>query len=147
MPPSMSSTLLFRLPDIMSDGWDLQNVLTNLAVRVGQLEGTITTFMNTWRTQDDAAGLGRRVTHEKIELISLQVERLANDIRGVQQDIAELKLEVDEEIMPSIQVSKYARERKAGANSVWALIGAGVVAAASLFAYLADKLMQYIRHP
>lgn len=131
----------------MTDGWNSENILTNLAVRVGQLEGTLTTFMNTWRAQDDAAALGRRVTHEKIELISLQVERLANDLRSVQQDIAELKMEVDEEIMPTVRVTQFARERDAGAKSVWALIGAGTVAMASAMAYLADKLVQYLRHP
>lgn len=131
----------------MTDGWAPENILTNLAVRIGQLEGTLDVFMKTWRAQDDAAGLGRRVTHEKIELISLQVERLANDLRSVQQDIAELKQEVDEEIMPTVRVTQFARERRAGARSVWALIGGGVVALASAMAYLADKLMQYIRHP
>lgn len=132
----------------MTDGeYQLHNIMTNLAARVGQLEGTVTTFMNTWRAQDDAAALGRRVTHEKIELISLQVERLSNDIQSVQQDIAELKMEVDEEIMPTVRVTQYARERKAGARSVWALIGAGVVSVASALAYLADKLAAYLRHP
>ena len=39
----------------MSDEYDSSNVLTNLAVRVGQLEGTLKTFMETWARQDQLA--------------------------------------------------------------------------------------------
>ena len=128
----------------MADGWDAHNILTNLAVRVGSLEGTVRTFMDRWKDQDDAASLGRRVTHEKIELLAMQIERLANDLRGVQQDIAELKNEVDEEIMPTVRSTEFARERQAGAKGVWAFIAGAVLAAASALAYIADKALSYL---
>jgi lipid II:glycine glycyltransferase (peptidoglycan interpeptide bridge formation enzyme) len=128
----------------VSDEWNQGNVLANLAVRVGQLEGVIKTFMERWKDQDDAAVLGRRITQEKVELLSMQIERLANDLRGVQQDIAELKNEIDEEIMPTMQTTQFARERKAGARGVWALVGGAVLAAASAVTYIADKALSYL---
>lgn len=130
----------------MSDGWDLQNILTNLAVRVGQLEGTLNAFMERWKAQDDAARLGRQVTHDKINLLSVQVERLANDIQGVQQDVAELKLEVDEEIMPTVQASQFANERRAGARSVLVVIYGGAVVVISALAYIADRAVGWLLH-
>ena len=40
-------------PD-MAD-YNLPNLLTNLAVRVGQVEGTMKTFMDNWARQDQLA--------------------------------------------------------------------------------------------
>jgi hypothetical protein len=140
MPRSTNST-----PRSMSDDhFNLQNILTNLAVRVGQLEGTLNAFMERWKAQDDAAGLGRRVTHEKIELLSLQLERLANDVQGMQQDVAELKKEVDEEVMPTVRVTQFASERRAGARSVLVMIYGGAVIVISALAYIADRVVGWL---
>ena len=130
----------------MDTDYNLQNILTNLAVRVGEMEGLLKAFRDTWRDQDTAANLSRRVTHEKIELLSMQVERLANDIMHLQQDFAEFKEEVDEEVMPHILTGKYARERKAGARAVLATIYAGAVVLISALAYLADRFVAYLTH-
>ncbi len=126
--------------------WDNHNILTNLAARIGQLEGRLTEFMDRWKTQDEAASLGRRVTQEKIELLSLQLERLANDVQGVQQDVAELKKEVDEEVMPSVRISEYARGRRAGTRSTMAMIYAGGIVVISAIAYVADRVVAWLMH-
>jgi hypothetical protein len=131
----------------MGDGeFQLQNILTNLAVRVGQLEGRLTEFMDRWKTQDEAASLGRSVTQSKIELLSLQMERLANDVQGMQQDLAELKKEVDEEVMPSVRVTEFARGRRAGSRTTLGMIYAGAVIVVSALAYIADRLMAWLMH-
>jgi len=131
----------------MSDAdYSLQNILTNLAVRVGEMEGLLKAFREQWRDQDTAAGLGRSVTHGKIELLTLQVERLANDIMHLQQDFAEFKEEVDAEVMPHILTGKYARERKAGAKAAIAGVYAGAVVLISALAYLADRLVAWLTH-
>lgn len=126
--------------------YDLQNILTNLAVRVGEMEGLLKAFREQWRDQDSAASLSRRVTHDKIELLSLQVERLANDILHLQQDFAELKNEVDDGVMPHILTGKYANERKAGARAAVAAIYGGVVIIISALAYTADRIIGYLTH-
>lgn len=134
----------------MADGgggdYSLQNILTNLAVRVGQFEGTLETFMKQWRDQDNAAMLSRRVLSEKIELLSLQVERLSNDLANVQQDLAELKNEIDDEINPVVDTIRFARERKAGARAAVAGIYAGAIVLISALAYIADRAVAYLTH-
>lgn len=123
--------------------YSLNNILTNLAVRVGEMEGLLKAFREQWRDQDTAANLSRRVTHEKIELLSMQVERLANDILHMQQDIAEIRNDMDDEVLPSILVGKYARERKAGAKSVLVAIYGGLIVLISAIAYVADRAIAW----
>lgn len=124
--------------------YNLQNILTNLAVRVGEMEGQLKAFRDQWRDQDTAAGLSRRVTHEGLQLLSLQVERLANDIMHMQQDVAELRNEIDDEVMPHIRSGEFAAQRKAGARGVWITIWGGLVVVISALAYAADKLVQFL---
>lgn len=131
---------------MMNESYDDRNILTNLAVRVGQLEGVIKTFMERWKDQDDAASLGRRVTHEKIELISMQVERLSNDLQHLQQDFAEFRNEVDDEIMPVVRTSEYAAQRKAGARGVLISLYGGLVVLISALAYIADRAVAWLTH-
>lgn len=124
----------------MSDEFDTRNVLHNLAVRVGQLEGTLKTFMETWARQDQLAHESRRLQRAQIELLSKQVERVATDVQNTQQDIAELKKEIDEQVMPTVDHVKHKKHYAAGRQSVWAMIGAGVVMLASALAYIGDRV-------
>lgn len=128
----------------MSEEWNAGNILHNLAVRVGQMEGTIKTFMDNWTNQDRIAHESRRVTYDRIELIGKQVERVAVDVQNVQQDVAELRKEIEEEITPTIEAVEQRKHRSAGAKGVWALIGATLIAGASVLAYVADKLAELL---
>lgn len=127
-----------------SNGYRLQNILTNLAVRVGQLEGTMKTFMENWAIQDKLAHEARRVMYERIELLGRQVERVATDVNNVQQDVAEIKKEIDEEVTPVIKSFEIATAKKHGAKGVWAVIGGGLIAVASGLAYVMDKVSGYM---
>lgn len=117
-----------------------------LAQELGQLKGTLSTFMETWRSQDNAAALGRRVVYDKIELLTVQIQRLATDIQNVQQDVAELKKEVDEKAMPVVDAIRIERERKVGAKGVWILIGSGIMMAISAATYIIDKAIALFSH-
>lgn len=134
----------------MADGsagdYSLQNILTNLAVRVGQMEGLLKAFREQWSNQDSAASLSRRVLSDEIRLLALQVERLSIDLQNVQQEVAELKNEIDDEITPNILVGKYAHERRAGARAAVAGIYAGAIVLISALAYIADRAVAYLTH-
>lgn len=134
----------------MTDGgggdYSLQNILTNLAVRVGQMEGLLKAFREQWSNQDSAASLSRRVLSDEIRLLGLQVERLSIDLQNMQQEVAELKNEIDDEITPSILIGKYAHERKAGARAAVAAIYAGAIVLISALAYIADRAVAYLTH-
>ncbi len=128
----------------MTDDFIPHNILTNLAVRVGQLEGSVKTFMDAWGRQDAIAHESRRVVYDRIELIGKQVDRVAIDVQNIQQDVAELKKEIDEQVMPVVEATNAKKHRAAGAAAVWAMVSAGVLALASVLAYIGDKVAQYI---
>lgn len=121
--------------------YNLQNLLTNIASRLGQLEGTVKTFMENWARQDQLANDGRRIIHERLDLVGRQIERVATDVTNVQQDLAEIKKELDEEVGPVIKTFEGVRHQKIGAKGVWAMIGAAVVATGSIVAFAVDRLM------
>lgn len=133
----------------MSDdglGYSLQNVLTNLATRVGSLEGSMKIFMENWARQDQLAHDARRTLYERVDLLSRQVERVATDVQNIVQDVAELKKEIEEDIAPAVESMEHGRERKVGAKGVWVMIGSGVVAIASMLAYTVDKIASFFVH-
>lgn len=124
--------------------YSLHNIMSNLAMRVGAMEGTVKTFMDNWARQDQLAHEGRRLLYERVDLISRQVERIATDVENIQQDVAEMKKEIEEDINPTIEMVEKAKERKLGAKGVWAMVGAAIMTVASALAYIADKIAAYI---
>ncbi len=130
----------------MSDEYNLTNIMSNLAVRVGQLEGTVKTFMDNWVRQDLLAHESRRVIFERLDLIGRQIERIATDVGNVQQDVAEMKKEIEEEINPTVEMVEKQRDRQTGARSVWVLVGSGILMAISAVTYVVDKAVTFFSH-
>lgn len=125
----------------MTDGEHLHDIVG----RLGQLEGTIRTFMDQWRGQDQSATAGRRVMYERLELLSGQVNRVATDVQNMQQDIAEMRMDVDEKVMPTVETIRIERERRAGAKTVWVLVWGGVVALGSAMVWAMNNLWAHLR--
>lgn len=115
----------------------------DIVSRLGNLEGTVRTFMQQWVTQDQTASSGRRVIHERLELMSNQITRVATDVQNTQQDVAELRNEIDDKVMPKIEEREQTKHQKIGAKGVWAIVSSAIIAAASGLAYLADKLLPH----
>ncbi len=130
----------------MSDEYSLHNIMSNLATRVGQLEGTVKTFMDNWVRQDQLAHDGRRVLHDRLDLIGRQVDRIAVDVQSVQQDVAEMKKEIEEEITPTIEAVENRKHEKTGARGVWVMIGSGILMAISALTYVVDKAITFFSH-
>lgn len=128
----------------LGDEIQLHNIMANLATRVGTMEGTVKTFMDNWTRQDALAHEGRKLMYERVEMLSRQLDRIATDVINVQQDVAELKLEIEEDITPTIDAVEASNERKIGAKGVWAMISAAVIATASALAFIGDKVMTHI---
>jgi hypothetical protein len=124
----------------MTDSERLYDIVSRLAA----LEGTLRTFMETWRDQDTAAGLARRVVHERLELQGLQIDRVAKDVLNVQQDVAELKNDIEDTITPTINAVKAKEQRSIGARSILAMLWTGVTAVLATFAYMAERLVSYL---
>ena len=131
----------------MSEGdgyYQLQQILTNLAVRVGQMEGTLKTFMENWARQDQLANDGRRITYDKIDLLGKQIERVANDVEGLKEDLCKLEHKIDEEVAPVVKSFEVIRHQRIGAKGVWAMIAGGLVAFASLVTYTVERFMSAV---
>lgn len=134
-----------RCRPMSEDGgyYQLHNIMTTLAVRVGQLEGTVKTFMENWTTQDKLAHDSRRIVFERIELLSRQVDRIASDVQGMQQDIAEMKKEVEEDVMPAVDSFNAGVQQRVGAKGVWGMLIGAAMALAGMMAWAADKIVTH----
>lgn len=114
--------------------------ILNIVDRMGKLEGTIQQFMAQWNGSEQNAQSSRRVMYDRLELLSSQINRVATDVQSMQQDVAEMRIDIDEKIMPEVTTIQRDRDRKLGAKSVWAMIGAGIIALGSAIAWGWDKL-------
>lgn len=111
----------------MSDS-DTQIALRDLSGKVGALDATVKTLLEIWKNQETSASMGRRVLHEKLEVVSKEVstlngkvERLDDKVETVISDVAVLA--------PSVKAFDNARQQAKGAQTlgkiIWGLIGLG----------------------
>jgi hypothetical protein len=92
-----------------------------VAVELAELRGTITTFMNTWKTQDDRAAESRRGLYQGQTDLKVAVGGLTRDLAEVVNDVAEIR--------PKVKTLESVYNR--GWGVVWAvrvLGGCGLVA-------------------
>jgi oligoribonuclease (3'-5' exoribonuclease) len=122
----------------------MSDEIHDIISRLGNLEGTVRTFMNQWMRQDQTAAAGRIVTHDRMALLTQQIDRMATDVQNVQQDVAELKNDIEDKIMPSVQSYEAAQQQKLGAKTVWAAIWAAAVAAVGTLAYMIDRAVSFL---
>ena len=89
-----------------------------VARALGDLEGTVRSMSEQWRRQDESANVGRRAVYERLEKLSQQVVAMSANLDGVTQDVAELKNDIEAEVMPTIDAVKMAAAKQLGA--LWA---------------------------
>jgi hypothetical protein len=119
-------------------------MLTNLYSRMGNLEGQLNTFMGNWEKQDALARESRRITHDRVELLSNQITRMSTDLDHVQTDVRELAERFTDDVDPLLRSHEGARNRRVGARGVWALVGAAVIAVGSAVAFVVDRGLTYL---
>lgn len=110
---------------------------------LGRVEGLVQSLMDQWGRQEANASQLRQKNNDKLEQLERSIDRLATDLMNVQQDVAELKNDVE----PAIKAFEAEHNRKLGAKGVWALLGAAFVGVGTLLYHVADRLIDYIRHP
>lgn len=99
---------------------------------LGKVEGQVQTLIDQWARQEAAAAQLRQRNIDKLEALQHQMDRMANDVLSVQQDIAELKNEAE----PMIEEYKAEQNRRLGRRGLWISIGA-VLSAGGAVAYRA----------
>ncbi len=105
----------------MSELQEMQAVLRQLLVQVGELSATVKIMTDTWRTQEATASAGRKEVYQKLESVKEKVTSLESRVDGLSKEVAI--------IAPSVQAFDNARQQAAGAQKlgkiIWGLIGAG----------------------
>ena len=105
----------------------------NVERALGILEGTVRSLMDQWARQDVHATEARHQMHQKLELLAQQIDRVANDAENIQQDIAEMRNDIDNKIMPTVERIRAEWERRLGAKAVLAIVWAAIGSAGVVF--------------
>lgn len=107
-----------------------------LTIAVGRLQGVVEAMTAQWATQENHASAGRTIIHQKIDALTREVGNISADVRGVTQDMAELKNDIDTKISPTVDSYNLGIARKDGFMSASRLLWSGILAAATALGYL-----------
>lgn len=99
-----------------------------------------------WKRQEDAASKGRHVLHEKMEAISIQVTRLAGIAESVQQDVAEMKNDIDDNVTPTIIAYKLDKAARGGAIGMGKWIWGVILALCTAIGFAIHEAILYFNH-
>jgi len=116
----------------------------DVARALGDLEGTVRAMAEQWRRQEEIATAGRRGVYDRIDSLSLQVTTLQSAATAVQQDVAEIKKDMDEKVMPAIDAYSLDKARRLGWMDSGRLIWAGVIGACTLIGFVIHEILQYL---
>ena len=109
---------------------------SNILLRAfGNLEGTVASMATQWRQQEQAASDSRRVLYSKFEEILGRVNTLSHNIDNLQQDLTDLKRDIETKVMPSIEAYNLKQAEKRGAHGLIRLVWLGLLAAVSAASY------------
>lgn len=117
---------------------------SNVLLRAfGNLEGTVAAMATQWRRQEESAAEGRRRLYEKFEEVLGRVNTLSNNINNVQQDVAELKNDLETKVMPSIDAYNIKQAERRGAHNMGKLLWVGLLALVSAASYGVHQIVQW----
>ncbi len=119
---------------------------TDVVRALGDLEGTVRSMSDQWKRQEEAATSGRRTVHDRLEVLSSQIIRALAMLDGVQQDVAELKNDIEEKVMPTVQAYKMDVAKKAGAMGTGKLIWGIILAVCTVGGFAIHEAIVYFSH-
>lgn len=96
-----------------------------------------------WRRQEDSASEGRRIIHDKVDAMSMQLTSVSGKVDGVTQDVAELKNDLDEKVMPTVDAYKADIARKVGALWASKLFWGLITALAAAVGFAVHEVLLY----
>src|ERR1700741_2630073 len=97
----------------------------------GQLEGTVASMATQWRQQEPDALASRRELQEKFEEVLEKVNKLANTLEHLQDDLSELKGEMTSKVLPELTASSLRAAERRGAAGLVRLLWLGLLAIVS----------------
>jgi hypothetical protein len=115
----------------------------DVARALGDLEGTVRSLKEQWAIQEKEATEGRRRLHDKFDALVVQVHNLTGVAYGVQEDVTEIKRDIDDKIMPTIDAYNIERARHFGAVNLGKIIWAGILAGCAAVGFTIHYLFLY----
>ncbi|UGY23078.1 DUF1515 domain-containing protein [Bradyrhizobium septentrionale] len=92
------------------DTASLNTALLQMAAKIGGLESTVSTLLQTWQRMEEKASEGRKDLHQKVEALRAEVTTMGAQISTATKDIAEMK--------PTVQAVQNVRVQADGVRNV-----------------------------
>lgn len=106
---------------------------------VGALEGTVKNMADQWARQEEAATVGRRVLHEKLDEVK---ETQTKTTAGLQQLTEEFTI-----LKPAIKAFQKKQDEAEGMKNLGKILWLGMGGAATVIGYLLHELLSYWKGP
>ena len=90
------------------------------------------------------AAESRRVLREKMDAMSIQVQHLTGVAYDVQQDTAEIKKDIDEKIMPTVEQWQLRRARLAGMIDAGKVLWGFIFAVCTAIGFVIGAVIKYL---
>lgn len=98
------------------------------------------------KEQLESAAKDRSALHVKVDALNIQVLHLTGVSYDVQKDTAEIKKDIEEKIMPTIDGYKLSRAKLSGIITASRVIWGIMVAICAGIGFLVHQVVQYLRH-
>jgi hypothetical protein len=119
----------------------------SVARALGELQGTVRSMSEQWRRQDENATVGRRALYDRFEGVSQQVTKMSVSLDVVTQDVAELKHDINTDVMPTIDAVRMEAARRLGMMSAGKIFWAFLVGVAGAVGFAVHEMLQYFTKP
>lgn len=116
-----------------------------VAQALGDLQGTVRSMQEQWRRQEENANIGRRAVYDRLEDLSRKVEAMTSKLDGQIQDVAELKNEIETEVMPTIDAVRLAAAKQSGAMWASKVFWSFMVGIAGTVGFAVHEMLQYLK--
>jgi hypothetical protein len=133
---------------------EMASAVERFSQALGHLQGTVEAMDNTvramaeqWRRQDEAATTGRKALYERFEALSIQVAQAVATLNFVKDEMEDLKVEIDQNVMPAVKAFNHSTSYQAGAAWMRKAIWGGIATAGTLAGYYGHAIYKYFSGP
>jgi hypothetical protein len=114
-----------------------------VAQALGDLQGTVRAMGEQWRRQDENANKGRRAVYERLEDLSNKMLAMSAKVDGVTQDVAEMKNDIQTDVMPTVNAFKLEAAKQSGALWAGKIFWSFMVGVAGAIGFAIHEMLQY----
>lgn len=124
-------------PDMTYDR--IQAQLHEMSGSIGSLKGTIETMTRVWQQQEATATAGRRVVHDKVDVLTTNIHSLTSRVDQMNKDIVA--------IQPAVKVFHEEKLRAEGAKRLGRYLWGLMLTAAGGLGWGIHEVIAVLHHP